>query len=108
MRSTASERTLSRLRGILQGTDLRAPEQIAQLFEGISGTDRVEVGANRTVPSSAAGKREWETDRLGYGRWAAIESINKGLGGQIQSLAIGPAIEATTEIGSVRDLDLIK
>jgi len=87
---------------------MRAPEQIVQLFQGISGTDRVEVGANRTVLSSAAGKREWETDRVGYGRWAAIESINKGLGGQIQSLAIGPAIEATTEIGSARDLDLIK
>ena len=68
----------------------------------------MEVGANRTVVSSAAGKREWETNRHGYGRWAAIESINKGLGGQIQSLAIGPAIEATAEIGSARDLDLIK
>ena len=87
---------------------MRAPVPIAQLFEGISGTDRVEVGANRTVGTSAAGKREWETDRLGYGRWAAIESINKGLGGQIQSLTIGPAIEATAEIGSARDLDLIK
>ena len=108
MRRTASERTSSRLRGVLHGTNLQAPEQIAQLFEGISGTDRVEVGANRTVVSSAAGKREWETGRLGYGRWAAIESINKGLGGQIQSLAIGPAIEATSEIGSARDLDLIK
>lgn len=79
-----------------------------QLFEGISGSDRVAVSANRTVGTSVAGKREWETDRLGYGRWAAIESINKGLGGQIQSLAIGPAIEAAAEIGSSRDLDLIK
>jgi len=77
------------------------------MLEAISGTDRVEVAVNRTVLSSAAGKREWETDRLGYERWAAIESINKGLGGQIQSLAIGPAIEATTEIGPARDLDLI-
>jgi hypothetical protein len=107
VRRTASERTLSRLRGTLQDTNLRAPEQIVRLFEGISRTDREEVGANRTVLSSATGKREWETDKLGYGRWAAIESINKGLGGQIQSLAIGPAIEATTEIGSARDLDLI-
>ena len=104
----ASERTVGRLGGMLEGTDLRAPEQMVELFEGISGADRPVVGANRTVVSSAAGKREWETDRLGYGRWAAIESINKGLGGQIQSLAIGPAIEATAEIGSSRDLDLIK
>ena len=108
MRKTASERTLGRLTGILEGTNLRAPEQVGQLFERISGTDRVEVGANRTVRSSAAGKREWETDRLGYGRWAAAESINKGLGGKIQSLAIGPAIEATAEIVCARDLDLIK
>jgi len=107
VRRAASERTLSRLGGILEGTNLRAPEQIVQLFEGVSGTDPVEVGANRTVGSSAAGKREWETDRLGYGRWAAVESINKGLGGKIQGLAIGPAIEATAEIGSARDLDLI-
>jgi len=108
VRRTGSERTLSRLGGILEGTNLRAPEQTVRLFEEISGTDRVEVGASRTVGSSAAGKREWETGRLGYGRWAAIESINKALGGQIQSLAIGPAIEATSEIGSARDLDLIK
>ena len=78
-----------------------------ELFEGISGSDRLEVGANRTVGTSVAGKREWETDRLGYGRWATIESINKALGGQIQSLAIGPAIEASSEIGSARDLNLI-
>ena len=97
-----------RLREILEGANLRPPEQIAQLFEAISGTDRVEVGTNRAVGASVAGKREWETDRLGYGRWAAIESINKGLGGQIQSLTIGPAIEASAEIGSARDLDLIK
>ena len=99
---------MSRLTGILERANLRAPEQIGELFERISGSDRVVVGANRTVGASAAGKREWETDRLGYGRWAAIESINKGLGGQIQSLAIGPAIEASAEIGSSRDLDLIK
>lgn len=99
---------LSRLEDILEGTNLRSPEQIVRLFEDVSGTDRVEIGASRTVGSSVAGKREWETDRLGYGRWAFIESINKGLGGQIQSLAIGPAIEATAEIGSARDLDLIK
>lgn len=108
MRRAASERTLGRLGGILEGTNLRAPEQIVRLFEDVSGTDRAEVGASRTVGPSAAGKREWETDRLGHGRWAAIESINKGLGGQIQGLAIGPAIEATAEIGSARDLDLIK
>lgn len=99
---------LARVSGALEGTNLRAPEQLARLFEGVSGLDRVEVGANRTVGSSVAGKREWETDRVGYGRWAAVESINKGLGGQIQGLAIGPAIEATAEIGSARDLDLIK
>lgn len=108
MRKTASERTLDRLRGVLEGANLRAPGQVVQLFEGISGTDRVEFGANRTVGSSAAGKREWEMDRLGYRRWATIESINKGLGGQIQGLAVGPAIEASAEIGSARDLDLIK
>ena len=104
----ASERTSSRLSGILEGANLRPPEQIVQLFEGISGTDRLEVGANRPVGTSVTGKREWETDRLGYGRWATIESINKALGGQIQSLAIGPAIEASSEIGSARDLNLIK
>jgi len=108
VRRTASERALDRLTGILDRANLRAPEQIGQLFEGISGSDRVLVGANRRVGVSAAGKREWEADRLGYGRWAAIESINKGLGGRIQSLAIGPAIEASAEIGSSRDLDLIK
>ena len=108
MRTAASERTLGRLKGILEGTDLRAPKHISQLFGTISGTDPVEIGANGTVVSSAAGKREWETNRHGYGRWASIESINKGLGGQIQSLAIGPAIEATAEIGSARDPDLIK
>lgn len=87
--------------------NLRPPEQISQLFEGISGTDRLEVGAIRTVGASMAGKREWETNRLGYGRWATIESINKALGGQIQGLTIGPAIEASSEIGSARDLNLI-
>lgn len=92
---------------ILEGTNLRPPEEISRLFEGISETDRVEVGVNRTVGTSVAGKREWETDRVGYGRWASIESINKGLGGKIQSLALGPAIEASAEIGSARDLDLI-
>ena len=99
---------MSRLRGVFDGANLRPPGEIAQLFEGISGTDRLEVGANRPVGTSAAGKREWETDRLGYGRWATIESINKALGGQIQSLAIGPALEASSEIGSARDLDLIR
>lgn len=69
----------------------------------------MEVGANRTTgTSSVAGKREWETDRLGYGRWAVIESINNGLAGKIQGLTIGPALEASAEIGSARDLDLIK
>lgn len=108
MRRTASERTLGRLRGILDGANLRPPERIGQLFEGISGTERLEVGANRTAGTSAAGKREWETDRVGYRRWATIESINKALVGQFQSLAIGPAIEASSEIGSARDLELIK
>lgn len=49
------------------------PEQIVQLLEGISGTDRLEVCANRMVGTLVEGKREWETDRIGYGRWATID-----------------------------------
>jgi kinetochore protein Mis12/MTW1 len=104
-RETRSKKRLERislLRSPRMQTLYELPEEYLKMYRKSSSLPPLDEKLSVVTQTSEPGKRQWETGRSGYTRWAVGQLLTKA--GEGESWGVGSVVESAYGVGTSGDV----